>query len=89
MNTVELGRLSIDPHGLLYILAVEKVPLAPAELSKLLNASVVFLTRTLSEPMRKNPAAASFSVVQNVVRGEEKRVKENKALASFLRQAIR
>lgn len=87
MSTVELGRLSIDPHGLLCILAVEKVPLAPAELSKLLNASVVFLTRTLSEPMRRNPAAASFSVVQNA--GLVKERIENKALASFLRQAIR
>lgn len=61
--TVETGRLSMDPHCLLYILVDENVPLAPAaELSRLLNASVVFFTRTLSEPIRRNPAAASFSV---------------------------
>lgn len=63
-STVEMARLSMDPQGLLYVLVLEKVPLPPAELSRLLKASVVFLTRTLSEPIRRKPAAASFSAAR-------------------------
>ena len=67
----DVWRLSTDPHGLLSRSCTLADPAAipdaipeaiPAEVIKLLNASVVFFTRTFNEPMRRK-LAVSFSIV--------------------------
>ncbi len=63
MNRItEMGRLSTDPHCfppiISIILAEDEEAEDPAEVNKLLKASVVFLTRTLREPIRRKAAEA-------------------------------
>lgn len=57
-----MGRLSTDPHCfppiISIILAEDEEAEDPAEVNKLLKASVVFLTRTLREPIRRKAAEA-------------------------------
>ena len=43
---------------------------------RLLKASVVFLTRTLSDPMRRKPAATAASFSRNFQSGEKRRKKQ-------------